>query len=287
MAGSPPEEAPDEGPEESPRDASAPAEGPEVDEATTPRVPARPLAETLAVFAACAAGTAVITYAPQLLTGLGSYVHLLVAVLFLGSAIKLAQREPGGMRRHGIDLAGMLTPPDADDERPAGPLGAYDLGRAIRGALPSALRESAVAIGVAAVIFPPFVVGFYLWHQPSRAFEFSLPPEAWSFALTQVLIVALPEEALFRGTFQTRLHDRWPPTRRFGVLLDPRAWLLSAALFALVHFVSIPNPARLAVFFPGLLFGLLRAWRGGIGAAMLLHAMSNVLAEILERGWIR
>ncbi|HJL19019.1 MAG TPA: glutamic-type intramembrane protease, partial [Sandaracinaceae bacterium LLY-WYZ-13_1] len=36
----------------------------------------------------------------------------------------------------------------------------------------------------------------------------------------------------------------------------------------------------------GLLFGWLRAWRGGIGAAMLLHAMSNVLAEILEEGWL-
>ena len=100
--------------------------------------------------------------------------------------------------------------------------------------------------------------------------------------------MALPEEALFRGTFQTRLHDRWPPKAKIlGAALDLRAWLLTAGLFAIVHFVSIPNPARLAVFFPGLLFGWLRAWRGGIGAAMLLHAMSNVLAEILEKGWLR
>ena len=56
--------------------------------------------------------------------------------------------------------------------------------------------------------------------------------------------------------------------------------------FALIHFASIPDPQRLAVFFPGLLFGWVRAWRGGIGAAMLLHAMSNVLAEMLEKGWL-
>ena len=29
-----------------------------------------------------------------------------------------------------------------------------------------------------------------------------------------------------------------------------------------------PHPAKLATFFPGLLFGWLRAWRGGIGAAI-------------------
>jgi hypothetical protein len=115
-----------------------------------------------------------------------------------------------------------------------------------------------------------------------------LPDDILSFALTQLLVVALPEEALFRGTIQTRLHDAWPPRRSIlGARLDVRAWLLQAALFAAVHFASIPHPARLAVFFPALLFGWMRAWRGGIGAAMLLHALSNVLAEILEKGWLR
>ena len=95
-----------------------------------------------------------------------------------------------------------------------------------------------------------------------------------------------PEEAFFRGTLQTRLQDHWAAERSlFGVRLSVRAWLLSAALFALVHFVSIPDPARLAVFFPALLFGLLRAWRGGIGAAILLHALSNLLSEVLQRSW--
>ncbi|MCC6875407.1 MAG: CPBP family intramembrane metalloprotease, partial [Sandaracinaceae bacterium] len=39
--------------------------------------------------------------------------------------------------------------------------------------------------------------------------------------------------------------------------------------------------------FPGLLFGWMRARRGGIGAALVLHALSNVLADVLERGWLR
>ena len=61
---------------------------------------------------------------------------------------------------------------------------------------------------------------------------------------------------------------------------------MQAALFALVHLATEPHPAKLAVFFPGLLFGWLRAWRGGIGAAIVFHALSNVLAEILVRGWL-
>lgn len=245
-----------------------------------------PLAEVLLVFAVTTAATAIITRLPAALPGLADYESLLVGALYLLCAVKLAQREKGGMRRYGIDLAGLLTPPDPDDERPAGPLGIYDLARAIRDALPSGLKEIAITLGIALVVFPPFAAGFYYYHGVDQPFRYNPPEEFPSFILTQLLVVALPEEALFRGYMQTRLHDQWAPkTKIFGVAIDLRAWILQAALFAILHFASIPNPARLAVFFPGLLFGLMRQWRGGIGAAMLFHAMSNVLAELLTRGW--
>ncbi|MFK7988741.1 MAG: myxosortase MrtC [Sandaracinaceae bacterium] len=252
---------------------------------TQPIVPGRPLLETVLVFAGVTAVTAAITWAPRVLPGMLDYAPILVGGLFLGVAMKLAQRESGGMRRHGIDLAGMLVRPDASDPRPAGPLGVLDLARSLQAAALPALRETGVALLVAAVVFPPFVLGFWYWNTPTQPFSLTWPESVGSFVLTQLLVVALPEEALFRGTFQTRLHDRWPPARRLRITIDPRAWILTALLFALVHFVSIPHPARLAVFFPGLLFGLLRAWRGGIGAALLLHAMSNLLSEMLELGW--
>jgi membrane protease YdiL (CAAX protease family) len=35
-----------------------------------------------------------------------------------------------------------------------------------------------------------------------------------------------------------------------------------------------------------LLFGWVRAWRGGVGAAIALHAMSNLYSEILARSWL-
>ncbi len=256
----------------------------------TPAASARwgPLAEVTIVFLVITFATALMTRLPPYLPGLEGYVHLLVGGLFLLVSLKLAQRERGGMRRYGIELAGILTPPSADDERPAGPLGIYDLARAIRDAAWPALRESGVALAVALVIFPPFVYGFSLWHAPTHPFVWNPPEDLTSSALTQLLVVALPEEALFRGYMQTRLSDRWRSrTKILGVELSVPAWLLSAAFFAILHFASIAHPARLAVFFPALLFGWLRAWRGGIGAAMLLHACSNVLAELLERGWLQ
>ena len=89
---------------------------------------------------------------------------------------------------------------------------------------------------------------------------------------------------------QTRLDDHFgrPSSKLFLKLgVHPASLVLQALLFALVHFVAIHNPARLAVFFPGLLFGVVRAWRGGVGAAIVLHALSNVYSDLLVRGWLR
>jgi membrane protease YdiL (CAAX protease family) len=221
--------------------------------------------------------------------GMRDVAHLGFAALFLWVPLRMARREgPSGARRLGIDLGGMLEPTDADDPRSPGPLGLLDLGRALQAALPSAVRELGVAIAIAAIVFPPFVVGFWLWNAPSHPFEWRLPGDLASFALTQLVLVGLPEEALFRGYVQTRLHDAWPPSRTIlGARVHLGPLVAQAALFALVHLATEPHVAKLAVFFPGLLFGWLRAWRGGIGAAIWFHALSNVLAEILVTGWLR
>jgi uncharacterized protein len=74
--------------------------------------------------------------------------------------------------------------------------------------------------------------------------------------------------------------------RVLGARLSPWAWSCQALLFALLHFGVGLNPARLAVFFPALLFGWLRERRGGIGAAVWFHAFSNLLSELLTRGYL-
>src|SRR5262245_14550519 len=116
------------------------------------------------------AGVAVATFLATRLSAFeatADYVHLLVGAIFLLTAMSLAQREPDGMRRYGIDLAGILAPPPDDD---AGLLGYRELGRTVARALPSAVREIGVALAVAAVVFPPFVVGFATYYRPVRPF---------------------------------------------------------------------------------------------------------------------
>ena len=253
---------------------------------------------------------------------LAEYVHLLVGGIFLFVALHYAGKQ-GGLARFGVALGGLLGPSDEmgrDDARREdasaeagrdetrgeggatsekedsrttsaeaddGPFGIFELARVVRRGFPSAFREIGVALGVAAVIFPPFAVGFYLWHGAAHPFRWNLPPDFASFVAAQLVVVALPEEVFFRGWVQTRLHDAFAPRRVLGAWLHPGVLIAQSVLFAIVHVFAEPHPARLAVFFPGLVFAWLRGWRGGVGAAIVFHALSNVFSELLVRGWLR
>jgi membrane protease YdiL (CAAX protease family) len=101
--------------------------------------------------------------------------------------------------------------------------------------------------------------------------------------LIQLVVIALPEEVFYRGYVQTRLAPLFRRRLRFlGADLGPEV-VVASALFAASHLVAIPSPFRLAVFFPGLLFGWLRARTGSVLAPAILHALSNVLLEVLVR----
>ena len=50
------------------------------------------------------------------------------------------------------------------------------------------------------------------------------------------------------------------------------------------HFATHAHVARLAVFFPSLVFGWLRARGGGVGAAILFHASCNLYSAWLTDG---
>jgi membrane protease YdiL (CAAX protease family) len=101
----------------------------------------------------------------------------------------------------------------------------------------------------------------------------------------QVLAVALPEEMFYRGYLQSKLDEVWPPKQRIlGTLVGP-GLLVTSAIFAAGHLVTTPHPARLAVFFPSLMFGWLRARTGGVGAGILFHAACNLLTVYLGRGY--
>ncbi|MDD9936978.1 MAG: MrtC family glutamic-type intramembrane protease [Myxococcales bacterium] len=239
--------------------------------------------EGLWVFGGVTVGTVLISLAGRV-PALAEYVHLGVGILFLGTAVHMAGRAPGGLEGHGLSLGGLLEPA----ERPAPGLfdGVKDLAGALLTGIGPTLRELGVALALAALIFPPFAYGFYLWNAPPRAFELAWPPELASYALSQVLVIALPEEAFFRGYLQTRLAEGRRRVKVLGAELSLPVLVLTSALFALIHFAVDPHPARLAVFFPALVFGWLRELRGGIGAAVFFHALSNLLSDVLARSWL-
>lgn len=144
---------------------------------------------------------------------------------------------------------------------------------------PGSLRFHAAVI---AAVFLPYALGHYLlahwwggWH-----FRFRLPPGFLTSGIDQVLLIALPEEFFFRGYFQTEV-DRVCGKRYEFLGAQWGAGLpIAAAVFAACH-VAYGGPARLVVFFPGLLYGWLRARTDTILVPALYHATSNLLMQIM------
>ncbi len=207
---------------------------------------------------------------------LDEYFHLLVAALFLYLPAWV-------LRRHDLARFGLTSRP----------LGA----------------NLALLALTTLVVFPPFLLGFVAWQRLACAVPLlhGLAPTACPLAgapahlalrlspallspdprrnllLAEVLVVALPEEFFFRGYLMSRLEQVWPPRRRlWGAGVGLSLWA-SAALFALSHLAVQGSPTTLAVFFPGLVFGWLRARSGSILPGTLFHALCNVYIDTLAR----
>lgn len=216
---------------------------------------------------AAAVTTAVVTAASYLSPD--RYAATLVGVGFLAATWWLVLRhDEDTVRAYGLSLGGLLEPAHLDGRRLA--------------------RDALVATGWAlllmALTFPPFAVGYRLYWRPHGHFALRLPAAMFDEIAGQLVVIALPEEAFFRGYLQTSLDRVWLPRWRvLGADLGP-GWLLAAAIFALGHVLTIRHPARLAVFFPALVFGWLRSRTGGIGASVLFHASCNVFSATLGRG---
>jgi len=108
-----------------------------------------------------------------------------------------------------------------------------------------------------------------------------LPDHFGLWIVDQLFVVAVPEEFFYRGYLQGRLREAYPQGRLFlGARLGP-AFFFTAALFAIGH-LSIFHVWRLAVFFPGLVFGWLRERTGTVLGASLLHAGFNLYEMTLR-----
>ncbi|WP_156864972.1 myxosortase MrtC [Pajaroellobacter abortibovis] len=200
-----------------------------------------------------------------------SHATLAVAILFLAATWwHVWRKEDEVVRQAGLQVGGMAL---------SAPLEMWSLGAAL-------FRSIVWALGWMLVIAGPFMIGWRVWWRVENTFVFSAPPlECAELLASQLILVAFPEEAFYRGYVQSRLEQVWSPCWSVGCAkVGPSIWVTSV-MFAVAHVVAIPFPERLAVFFPSLLFGWLRARLGGIGAAVWLHAACNCYSDMLGRGY--
>lgn len=158
-------------------------------------------------------------------------------------------------------------------------------------------RHLLVVLALVLVAFPPFYWAGQWLGLVAPGAGLALPKAAGagkegadlvlalgSWVLSTGLVVALPEELLFRGYLQRRLDDALPGrVRLLGVEVGHSLWL-GALLFAAAHVLTVASPLRLFTFFPGLVFGMLRAHTRGIGAGTLFHTLCNLYIDLLAAG---
>jgi len=94
-------------------------------------------------------------------------------------------------------------------------------------------------------------------------------PSFHSYAITTLLLAAIPEEWFFRGYFMTRLGG------------DTRANLISSVFFSLMHGLTRGWLIASQVFLPSLLFGWVFQRSRDLPLVILLHAFSNLMYAVV------
>lgn len=107
------------------------------------------------------------------------------------------------------------------------------------------------------------------------------------WVLTQLLLIAFPEEFFYRGYVQSRLQQAFEARAEESdssaaeVAGMTPAIVLTSVLFGLGHLLVPVGGAlvatRMSVFFPSLVFGWLRRFTGGLSASIVYHAACNLM----------
>jgi membrane protease YdiL (CAAX protease family) len=241
--------------------------------------PAGDLREPLATFFAATALAAALYWVGRVVPFIQNNLHGAIAVIFL-YAPAAAARLSG--RSFDYQNAGLRASPLKLNLAVAG------LGGAL--AFPLFLAAFLLFYGFVcqrgapafaqlwAETFAPICGRWLSW----RGAHLRFPPEFPLLALSQLLVVAVPEELFFRGYLWTRLEERWPSRRRFLGAPVGATLLVTSALFALGHVLVDLDVQRFSVFVPALIFGWMRARTGSIAAGAIFHASCNLLSEVLH-----
>ena len=155
------------------------------------------------------------------------------------------------------------------------------------------------------VTWPVFILGFFLYYgtlcpgssvmralapicsrwRGIAGIHLGVPEGFWILALSQILVVAVPEEIFFRGYLMSRFEERFPSRRRLWGATVGWPLVITSVLFAAGHFLVDFQPGRLAVFFPALAFGWMRSRSGSVAPGAVFHALCNLLSEVLHEAF--
>ena len=138
-----------------------------------------------------------------------------------------------------------------------------------------------------AILLAPWLIVYHGYQTLIFGLEPGLrfPADPTTLVLSQLFFVAIPEEFFYRGYLQTRLNEVFPRKfLLFGIPFSHGLWI-TALIFAFGHSLVVLRWWHFAIFFPGLLFGLLREKTGGILAAAFFHALCNILVQTLDTAY--
>ena len=151
------------------------------------------------------------------------------------------------------------------------------------------LHDAWLGLVTALLLVLPVGLGVWFWYTQIQGMTFSpawhhyaaLQPGILESLVTQLFLVAMPEEFFYRGYAFATLRDgfskafAWSPRRTHATVI-----VVTSLMFAVAHTMG-GDPVRLNTFFPARLFGLLRTRCDGILGCILLHACCNLMMQLM------
>ncbi|MBN2804093.1 MAG: CPBP family intramembrane metalloprotease [Deltaproteobacteria bacterium] len=155
----------------------------------------------------------------------------------------------------------------------------------------SPLKDLPVVFTISLVTWTPIVIFIFifpaLWGLKNAFFSldnFKASHNLLQSSAVHLFIVAIPEEFFYRGYLLGRFDEIFTSRKKIlGVETGPGLYI-SSLLFAIGHFIIIPEPSRLLVFFPSLVFGWLKYRQKDINSSVMYHGGSNIFMNIFRTG---
>lgn len=155
--------------------------------------------------------------------------------------------------------------------------------------IPFKVRDILIGIAITVILFIPVAAGYHIFQTQFLGHQFFFDFSRFDLletsiiyqCLFQIICVAFPEEFFYRGYMQTGWIEYFGKSPKMQKYAVPAAIVISSLFFAISHLPS-GNITRLATFFPGLLFGIIRYKTHSLVPAIICHAGCNMMMFVLS-----